>query len=225
MGGRGELIQIMRVLSRLTRVAALAATAAVALTAAPMAASAATTGPAKVSAAANLPRSNYRSPVVYLAPSGTANGATPQVTGNGSSISGYHGVSICPEGCGTLAQRFDTTYQASVGVFTSCFQNMNGTGYASWGGTSPFNADNMTLNQNIWVSGVGVAISISTSPGASVSISNNTIYFSEAATNNWQLSHSFTNARFCTKLAMTGPYENSRDSATFGTHTYTDFIN
>lgn len=225
MGERGELTQIMRVLSRLTRVAALAATAAAALTAAPMAASAATTAPAKVSAAANLPHSNYRSPVVYLAPSGTANGATPQVTGNGSSISGYHGVTICPEGCGTLAQQFNTTYDASVGVFTSCFQNMNGSGYASWGGTSPFAADHMTLNQNIWVSGVGVAISIGASPGASVSISNNTIYFSSSVSDDWQLSHSFSNARFCTKLAMTGPYENSRDSATFGSHTYTDFIN
>jgi hypothetical protein len=215
----------MRVLSRLTRVAALAVTAAVALAAAPMAASAATSGPAKVSAAANLPHSNYRSPVLYVAQAGTANGVTPQVTGNGSSIDGSRTITICPVACGPLEQQFGTSYSFSPGIFTDCFQNMNGGAFAWWGGTNPFDANKMTLANNLWVAGIGVSISAGASIGAGVSISNNTIFFTESAENTFQLSHSFSNASFCSSLGMTGPYENSRDSATFGTHTYTDFIN
>lgn len=215
----------MSLLSRFKRVAVLAVAAAAAVTIAPLTASAATSNvsPAKASVVASLPQSNYRSPVVYIAPGGSS--VTPQVTGNGSSISASHSVGICPDGCGTLVQAFNTTYDRSIGIITSCFQNMNGSGSTDWTGFTPLNADRMTLNQNIWVSGVGVSISIGSSVGAGVSVSNNTVYFSESGSNTWQLSHSFTNIRFCTKIGAIGPYENSRDSATFGTHTYTDFIN
>lgn len=188
-------------------------------------ATASTSTSTKAAAVVNVPQSNYSSPIEYVAPSATAKSITPQVTGNGSSISASHSVTICPGDCASLAQSFNTTYQVGIGIITSCIQNVNGNGYATWDGSSPFDANKMTLAQNVWVAGVGVSISVGGSIGAGVSVSNNTIYFSESATNTWQLSHSFTNASFCTKLAMTGPYENSRDSATFGTHTYTDFIN
>jgi hypothetical protein len=210
---------------RFTRVAALAVAALIAVAAAPLSAAAATSSPAKVSAVANLPHSNYRSPVMYLAPTGTAGAVTPQVTGNGSTIGGSHSKTICPQSCGSLGQSFHTSYKFTRGFFTSCFHSIDGWGFASWGGAKPYNANVMTLNNNLWVAGIGVSISVGASLGASVSVSNNTIYFSESHTNTWSLSHSFSNAQFCTSLGMTGPYENSRDSAKFGSHTYTDFIN
>lgn len=205
---------------------AIALVATVTAVAATMGSASAATGTsAKAVTVANLQQSNYRSPITYVAPSSTAKSITPQVTGNGSSISATHSVTVCPQDCASLVQSFSTTYDVSIGIITSCFQNMNGSGYAAWDGSVPFDANKMTLAQNVWVSGVGVSISVGGSVGAGFSVSNNTVYFSESATNTWQLSHSFTNLKFCTKVGAIGPYENSRDSATFGTHTYTDFIN
>lgn len=211
---------------RIHRFVTIAAVAILAMVAAPLTATASSGDapkPPKIVTQSQLSGTSYNGPVMYIAPSGDK--STPAVTGNGSSINGYHATTICPLGCGGLTHGFSTTYDYSIGAFTSCFQNMNGFGNAGWNGTSPYSANNMALNQNIWVSGIGVSISYGGSVGAGVSISNNTVYFSESQPNVWQLSHSFTNLRFCTKLGMTGPYENSVVAATFGTHTYRDYIN
>jgi hypothetical protein len=223
---------------RFMRVATLALAAFVAtfiaVAVAPLTASAATGGPATVSAAANLPHSDYHGSVTYLGSTaaaanvesaGAAGSVTPGVTGNGSSITASHQVSICPQSCGNFYQDFNTYYTVDRGVFTSCFDNVRGNGQVRWLGLFPTDANTMTLDSSIWVAGVGISVSAGTSINAGVSITANTINFSETHTDIWQMSHSFTNASFCTHLGMTGPYQNSRDSATFGTHTYTDFIN
>ena len=156
-----------------------------------------------------------------------ASGITPDVTGSGGTIHGYHAVTITPPGgsAGTFNQGFTSHYSSGCGLITCTINVSSGSSYTHWLGSKPFNANRMSLTDKVWVGGTNISVSVGSSPSAGISVSNSTVTMSSAVSNTWRVEHEFYNIKFSTHIAMWGPYENSADSATFSWKTFYDNIN
>ena len=92
----------------------------------------------------------------------------------------------------------------------------NGSSYAKWLGSTPFNAKAITLTDHLHVD--GIAVSVSLPPSFSGSGSDAT--YTNSVSNNWQLNHSFSNVRFgC--LICYGIGQDATATFQFGSSFYT----
>ena len=203
----------------------LAVIAAVATTVAVGAPAYASDDPGKTSIDAKADHAVNRSAVVNLTASARPM-VSPNATGSGGHINGYHAVSITPPGGrrGTFNQGFRSNYSHGCGFWTCTINVSSGSSYTHWLGSSPYSASRMSLTDRVWVGGTNISVSIGASPSAGVSVSNHTVTMSSAISRNWRIAHSFYNVKFSTHVAMWGPYENSSDSATFSYRTFYDHI-
>jgi len=218
--------------SRLVRRALLAGVALSVVTfTVPAAAYAASAGnsPAKIAAAHGLNRTNSRTPVTYLAARGARSGeATPNVTASGGHISGNKNYYICPHN-GSCADMNDNFYSSTTGQYCvdAClkvqYHVTNGTSYVYWFGSSPVNASEMAEVNDVWVGGVGVAVSVAGATGSTGNITNGK-EFSYSYSNTWRLEIAFNSMYFTTALEEWGPYESETGTADFTWQQFNDVI-
>lgn len=84
--------------------------------------------------------------------------------------------------------KFDGTVSYTPYIFSDDRAYWNGESYAYWAGTSPWNADSITLNDTIWVSGIGSAsFSAGYPSGVAVSVTTG----SKEATYSYTVSNSY----------------------------------
>ena len=185
---------------------------------------ASTNSPQKMARDALFPKSNFRS---LVGPTSTAGSVQPRVTGSNGQINGYSAVWITPHNGrgGTFNQGFHSSYVQGCNFWT-CWRNVNsGSSYTHWLGSSPYNASEMGLTDNIWVGGVAISISVGSGGGFGITVGNNTVTLSSSYGNTWQIAHSYYNVDFSTHLAIWGPYQNSSASASFTWQTFYNNIN
>lgn len=70
----------------------------------------------------------------------------------------------------------------------------NGSSYAKWLGSTPYNATKVT-DTDTWKAS-GIAVSISLPPGIGFSGSGDTATWTTSVSNNWQINHYFNNVQF-----------------------------
>jgi hypothetical protein len=186
----------------------------------------------KLAATAHFLKVNYRTPVgphSIVGQSAAGRSAVTRVDGNNGSINGYSYVTITPHNgsSGGFNMGFHSSYSSGCD-FWSCWRNINsGNSYANWLGSSPWNADNMGLTDNIWVGGVAISISVGIPPsaGIGVSVNNNTVSMSSSYGPTWQIAHNYQNVDFSTHVAIWGPYQSGSSSASFTWQTFYNNIN
>lgn len=148
-------------------------------------------------------------------PSAVGSGVVPLVTGSGGSITAEKDVVVPTSGSGTFATGFSSSY--TQGGATPHWVNIAGSSWAYWLGSTPYNADQVSLSDSWWISGLGVSVSIP--GGVGFSTSNDTATFSNTVLNNWRNDHNFSGIDFSAALFVSGPYESATSSMTIGSTT------
>nr|MDT0660742.1 hypothetical protein [Micromonospora sp. DSM 115978] len=135
-------------------------------------------------------------------------------------VSDSYSRSITPPGgsAATATVGFSSPWTSSWGVTTGTITIGNGRSWARWLGSNPFNANSVSLNNSVWVTGVNITISVP--PSLSASVSNNTVSFGNSVSNNWRNEHYFSNIRFSTHVYIYGPYESASSAMRFGSTTF-----
>lgn len=134
--------------------------------------------------------------------------------------SGYNEITACPSGgsCNKVTTQFSSTKINDCGFWT-CTRDISGQSHGYWQGTSPWNADDMTLgdkwNQN------GCSVSVSYPAGVGITGSGDTAQWdTQSGVATWQMHHYFNGIRFTTYSCFTSFWEYSTTTARFGSTWY-----
>ncbi|MHB1802713.1 MAG: hypothetical protein ACYCU5_13840 [Actinomycetes bacterium] len=165
------------------------------------------------------------------APAGNAIRTGPHVvTGPGTgTLNGFHSTTLYPEGtAGTEELGFATTYTFSWPWYDACGTvTANGSSYAYWLGSVPFDANAISLTDHIWVSGIAIsvsipAISVSIPPGIAMSADGTGVVYTSTVYNNWTNTRQYSNVGFHSCVSMSTPYQVDSDALAFGSASYYD---
>jgi hypothetical protein len=153
-------------------------------------------------------------------PSSGSKGVNPLATrANSGTLKGTGDKVIKPAGgsSGGLYDAFTSTVKV-----TSTYTNMNGSSQGVWEGSSPLNANKISLLDTISTTGVGITLSAGP-VGSSFGWASGVWSYSTAFANQYMLSHNYSGLQF--QGAVLTITESSQVAATFGTATYLQITN
>lgn len=143
--------------------------------------------------AAHVDKETFSTTMKSLNPfSPTPNAVYPMYT---STLNGNQRETITPPGgsSGDIVTYFSDTLDYNI----CCHGTINGNSHTVWLGTSPYNADKVTLQDIFTFVGVNVAVTIGTS-GWSISggLTSTTATWNGSVSNNWRIDHYYTGLAF-----------------------------
>jgi hypothetical protein len=135
---------------------------------------------------------------------------------NPAQLSSTYSKSIAPSGVsGTIKVHQQSTVQYP-GLET--WTDFDGSSYAKWLGSTPWNASKITLTDALHTDGIAVSVSIP--PGGSFSGSGSDATYTNSVSNSWQISHTFYNIHFSCLICY-GVRHTATATFQFGTKFYT----
>jgi hypothetical protein len=88
-----------------------------------------------------------------------------------------------------------------------------------WWGSNPWNADRLTLDSEVVITGISVSISVP--PGAGFSVSGNTATYSGTWDDVWWAAHYYENLEATSHIAITDQDQNDAETFRFGNEDHT----
>jgi hypothetical protein len=152
--------------------------------------------------------------VMFGAGAGAVNAGCGWPNCDPAQLAGTYTKTITPPGgtSGNITVHFESTADYP---HPESWVNFDGSSYAKWLGSTPYNATSVQLSDHWHVDGIGVTVSVP--PGFSGG--GGDLYLTNTVTNNWKVTHTFNNLHF--NCLCWGVAEDATATFQFGTSFYT----